>query len=106
MGMSCAFFACVVCGAPVASAQVLSFTEVSETSGIVALNHNPFNQPHGHNVSGGAVGDFNNDGWQDLFVISDAHRVDRLFINNGDGTFTEIGRASWRGRGLGGGGGG
>ncbi len=88
-GMSRALIVCVLCGAPMASAQVLSFTEVSEESGIVAFNHNPFNQPHGHNLSGGAVGDFNNDGWQDLFVISDANRPDRLFMNNGDGTFTE-----------------
>ena len=71
MGMSRAFIACMVCGAPMAFGQVLTFTEVSEESGIVAFNHNPFNQPHGHNLSGGAVGDYNNDGWQDLFVISD-----------------------------------
>ncbi|MCA9291414.1 MAG: VCBS repeat-containing protein, partial [Phycisphaerales bacterium] len=47
--------------------------------------------------SGGAtVGDFNGDGWQDLFVLSGGNnnQPDRLFINNGDGTFTNQ-AAAW-----------
>ncbi len=39
-------------------------------------------------LGGGAVGDFNNDGWQDLFVLSGGASPDKLFINNRDGTFT------------------
>ena len=35
-----------------------------------------------------AWGDYNNDGWEDLFVTSDAGGVDYLYKNNGDGTFT------------------
>ena len=34
-------------------------------------------------------GDFNNDGWMDLFVGNSAGK-DRLFQNNGDGSFSEI----------------
>ncbi len=45
-------------------------------------------------TAGGAVGDFNNDGWPDLFVIDGGGAPDRLFINNGDGTFTDE-AASW-----------
>lgn len=45
-------------------------------------------------LSAGAVGDFNNDGWQDLYVIISGGSPDRLFINNGDGTFTNQ-AAAW-----------
>lgn len=37
---------------------------------------------------GGAVGDFNRDGAPDVFVIGGSLGVDQLYINNGDGTFT------------------
>jgi hypothetical protein len=41
-------------------------------------------------AGGAAVGDFDRDGRQDLFVISGGSggQPDRLFMNNGDGTFT------------------
>ena len=42
-----------------------------------------------HMVAGGAVGDFDNDGFQDLFLPQGGHQPDQLWINNGDGTFTE-----------------
>jgi hypothetical protein len=36
-----------------------------------------------------AVGDINNDGWEDIFVSNDFFEYDYLYINNGDKTFTE-----------------
>ncbi len=45
-------------------------------------------------LAGGAAGDFNNDGYQDLYVISGASTPDRLYINNGNGTFTDQ-AAAW-----------
>jgi hypothetical protein len=59
-------------------------------------------------AGGATVGDFNNDGFQDLFVLSGgeetsppppleaggAPQPDYLFINNGDGTFTDR-AAAW-----------
>ncbi|MFZ0907952.1 MAG: tetratricopeptide repeat protein [Candidatus Acidiferrales bacterium] len=36
-----------------------------------------------------AWGDFNNDGWPDLYVVNDFGRKN-LYRNNGDGTFTDI----------------
>ena len=41
-------------------------------------------------MGGGTVGDFNNDGWQDLFLIGGGMQPDALFLNNGDGTFSNI----------------
>ena len=47
-------------------------------------------------TGGGTVGDFNNDGWQDIFLLSggDGGQRDRLLINDKDGSFTES-SAAW-----------
>lgn len=37
-----------------------------------------------------AAGDFNNDGWPDLYIGNDFHEKDYLYINQGDGTFREM----------------
>ncbi|MEC9374294.1 MAG: FG-GAP-like repeat-containing protein [Planctomycetota bacterium] len=44
--------------------------------------------------SGVAAGDFNNDGYPDIFLPSDGTAPDKLFINNQDGTFTNA-AAAW-----------
>ncbi len=41
-------------------------------------------------VQGVAWGDFDRDGWLDLFVVADAGTPNRLFRNNGDGTFSLV----------------
>lgn len=38
---------------------------------------------------GVAIGDVNDDGWEDIFVSNDFFEYDYLYINNGDKTFTE-----------------
>lgn len=38
--------------------------------------------------------DFNKDGWPDLYVINDKAAPNAMFMNNGDGTFTDISEAS------------
>ena len=40
-------------------------------------------------TGGAAVGDFNRDGWQDIFLLGGGGAVDALYLNNGDGTFTD-----------------
>lgn len=45
-------------------------------------------------AGGGAAGDFDNDGDQDLFVIGGSAGIDRLYINDGTGNFSEHG-AAW-----------
>lgn len=42
---------------------------------------------------GAAELDYNRDGWPDVVVANDTHR-DLLFVNNGNGTFTEVGTES------------
>ena len=58
-----------------------TFTDVSESSGIKAKL--------GYGL-GVCVADFNNDTWPDIYVANDAF-PQFLFVNNGDGTFTENG---------------
>ncbi|WP_285008628.1 VCBS repeat-containing protein [Pedobacter faecalis] len=37
----------------------------------------------------GAISDVNNDGWPDIYLSNDYSIPDHLYINNGDGTFTD-----------------
>lgn len=67
------------------------FEDYTAQSGI-ANTHNSSGYSQPNYTAGGAVGDFNNDGWQDLYVVQ-GHGRDLLFINNGDGTFTDDGMA-------------
>src|SRR5712692_3004353 len=41
---------------------------------------------------GGAVGDYNNDGWTDMLITCEEGMV--LYRNNGDGTFTDVSQAA------------
>ncbi len=55
------------------------YTNVSKEAGVTT-------EGYGHGVT---VADFNKDGWKDLFVTNDFISNDLLYINNGDGTFTD-----------------
>jgi len=55
------------------------FTNVTNESGIA-------NKAWGLSAS---IGDFNNDGWMDVFVANDFFHGDFLYINNKNGTFTD-----------------
>jgi hypothetical protein len=58
-----------------------TFTDVSKTSGIGLK---------GGNGLGVVTFDYDNDGWQDIFIAND-HMPNFLFHNNRDGTFREVG---------------
>ncbi|WP_428329386.1 VCBS repeat-containing protein [Mucilaginibacter sp.] len=59
------------------------FTDVTQKAGILS-------SALGYGL-GVAVGDLNNDGWEDIYVGNDFHENDYYYINNHDGTFTESG---------------
>ncbi|HEX9793531.1 MAG TPA: CRTAC1 family protein [Planctomycetota bacterium] len=45
-------------------------------------------------AGGGAVGDFDGDGWPDVFLLGGPLGTDALYLNRRDGTFVEVG-AAW-----------
>ncbi len=78
-------------------ASVRSFAQFSDQTIAAGLlfNHVPGEAHAGQLMEGGGtVGDFNRDGWPDLFVFGGGGVEDGLFINNGDGTFSDQ-AASW-----------
>lgn len=72
----------------------LTFSDQTDAAGLAALHTcaGPM-QPMCEMMGGGAVGDFDRDGWPDLFVLGGGRAPDRLFHNLGDGTFVEVGEA-------------
>jgi enediyne biosynthesis protein E4 len=58
-----------------------TFTDVSKQSGLAARRGNGL---------GIVTFDYDNDGWQDIFIAND-HMPNSLFHNNRNGTFTEVG---------------
>ncbi len=56
-----------------------TFTDVTEKAGVAAENH------YGQGV---AVGDYDNDGYPDIYVTGYGSAI--LYHNNGDGTFTDV----------------
>lgn len=57
------------------------FTDVTEEAGI-------YNSALGYGL-GIAIGDITQNGYPDIYIGNDFHEDDYLYINNGDGTFTE-----------------
>src|SRR5947207_6983641 len=58
----------------------LRFTDVTKQAGVGHVGYG----------MGVAVGDYDNDGYQDLYVTNFGHNI--LYHNNGDGTFTDVTR--------------
>ncbi len=58
-----------------------TFTDVTDKAGVACGQM-------GHFGMGAAAGDYDGDGWMDLYVTNYGHNV--LFHNNGNGTFTDV----------------
>ena len=71
-----------------ARAEQLSFQEATVGAGLVAPRE-PLAFPFANMTGGATVGDFNRDGWQDLFLLGGGGAPDALYLNNGDGTFSD-----------------
>jgi len=56
------------------------FIDVSRQAGIYQIGY----------PNSAAAADLNKDGWMDLYVANDFAKPDWLFLNNGDGTFTNV----------------
>ncbi|MFG0246737.1 MAG: CRTAC1 family protein [Phycisphaerales bacterium JB052] len=70
----------------------LAFTEVTDQAGLADAVRavsplSRYSAMHG----GGVAGDFNNDGYHDIFVLTGGGAPDLFYINNTDGTFSEQG---------------
>jgi hypothetical protein len=68
-----------------AAGKPLHFTDVTDASGIVTTGYG----------MGVATGDFDNDGFVDLYLTN--FGTSQLFHNNGDGTFTDVTKSSGTG---------
>lgn len=87
--------------AGVAQAQSVRYTDVTAASGI-DFTHRQAARPvpplfPGQNERfgiGAAIGDFNNDGFYDVYIPNSAGYANHLYRNNGDGTFTEMAAAA------------
>ncbi len=84
---------CAVTGCT-AEAGSLSFEPYAQSAGIDARQASNRATQMIFMTPGGACGDFNRDGWQDLFIPMGGSEPDRLYINQGDGTFSEQ-AAAW-----------
>jgi hypothetical protein len=58
-----------------------TFTDVTEKAGLTGMPQNRYGM-------GVAAGDFDNDGYEDLYVTN--YGANTLYRNNGDGTFTDV----------------
>ena len=66
-----------------------TFTEMTSRAGLAGRNTNTVKAPNGMgNKIGAAWGDYDNDGWPDIFLTH--YGGNQLFHNNGNGTFTDV----------------
>ena len=89
--------ALLVAGSDAAAQAQLRFSEQAEAAGLTA-RHQPSLETLLAMTAGGAAADFDNDGWQDLYFVSGGGAPDSLYLNNGDGTFTDHAAAAGLGR--------
>lgn len=78
-----------VLAASSARAGGLQFVERAADAGLIGGHQAPFGFGLQYQIAGLAVGDFDRDGDQDVFVAGGSDGTDQLFINDGTGSFTD-----------------
>jgi hypothetical protein len=89
--------ALIACLPAMATAQITPvFTDQTAAAGINSTFDPRSNYTNWDYTGGGACGDIDGDGWQDMFLLSgyDSGVADKLYLNNQDGTFTNQ-SAAW-----------
>lgn len=68
------------------------FTDVTQSSGLIHTHSNDAQQQREAILiaGGGTIGDYDNDGDPDVYLIGGGNNTNTLFSNNGDGTFSDI----------------
>jgi hypothetical protein len=67
-----------------------TFVDVTEKAGMLGIAE--VGKPNSRRPCYGVTHtDWNNDGWQDLLICTYGRQLNRLWKNNGDGTFTDVG---------------
>ena len=84
-----ALFTIVALWSPLAAAAPLHFSDQTASAGIAFTHAQASDHQAGPMSGGGAIGDFNRDGFPDVYVIGGGGRPDALFINNKNGTFSD-----------------
>lgn len=94
--MRCVLMIVALTPAVARGVDIPTFTDQTEAAGLSFTHQTTLkNLEERHMMSPGvAVGDFNRDGYLDLFVQGGTGQNSALFINNADGTFTDL-AAQW-----------
>ena len=81
--------ACLAVVSPASAQGRPGFTEVTAAAGLTFVYGPSADTPNIAQPGGGTEGDFNGDAWPDLFLVGGGLISDALFMNDGDGTFTD-----------------
>ncbi len=82
--LACGLLACAS-----AHASPIVMTDQTAAAGLDFVHAYTNDHQSGPMSGGGAVGDFNNDGYPDIFALGSGGRADALYINQRNGTFVD-----------------
>ncbi|MBI3783746.1 MAG: VCBS repeat-containing protein [Deltaproteobacteria bacterium] len=88
----CAAFQPTLPPTPAPTSAALQFVDVAAAAGLTYVQYqtpNPFDGEQEYFSGGAAVGDFDGDGWPDIYATR-LDGPDLLYRNNKDGTFTDV----------------